>query len=282
MTITGIEGSRYFLFNPIWVDITDAPTKVMFDVIINGESNFFTLQSFNGKIRFDIGKLVLGLIKNTTNKTHTLLGAVDGAYSVKLKVRTLTAGTPPIFEQIKYFVLGGKKSYSNNVTAPVDLSLTNFAWQGYPRWKSILSNGIVNLEANDFDVITPRVNCNNLFVAFRNNLGGFSFYLFEDYNIIDENSNKGYYLTQNDIKIPGVDAGLSVTVRSKVHRNFYETISHLSDSFEIYIYNENVFDSDDNWIRVNGRNNNFDFNPKNVATDVEMRFDVVTNFNKVW
>lgn len=282
MTITGIEGNRYFLFNPIWVDVTDAPTKVMFEVIINGESNFFTLQSFNGKIRFDIGKLVLGLIKNTTNKTQTLIGAVDGAYSVKLKVRTLTSGTPPIFEQIKYFVLGGKKSYSNNVTAPVNLSLNNFAWQGYPKWKSQLLNGIVNLETNDFDVLTPRVNCNNLFVAFRNNLGGFSFYLFEDHNIVNENSNKGYYLTQKDIKIPGVDAGLSVTVRSKVHRNFYETISHLSDSFEIYIYNENIFDSDDNWIRVNGGNNNFDFNPKNVATDVEMRFDVVTNFNKVW
>lgn len=282
MTITGIEGSRYFLFNPIWVDVDNAPAKVMFDVIINGENNFFTLQSFNGKIRFDIGKLVLGLIKNTTNKSNTLMGAVDGAYSVKLKVRTFTTEATEEIEEVKYFILGGKKSYSNNVIAPVKLSLTNFAWEGYPKWKSRFYSGIVNSESNDFNILNPRVNCNNLFVAFRNNLGGFSFYLFEDYNITDKSSNKGYYLTQKDIKIPGVDSNLSVTVRSKVHRNFYETISHLSDSFEIYIYNENIFDSNDTWVRVNGANNDFDFNPKNVATDVEMKFDVVTNFNKVW
>lgn len=282
MTITGIEGSRYFLFNPIWVDVTDAPSRVVFEVSIDGEVNSFSLQAYNGRIRFDIGQLVLGLIKNINNKTNTLMGSVDGAYSVKLKARTVSASLPPVFDQIKYFVLGGRKSYESNVLAPVNLSLTNFAWSGFPRWTSRLSAGIVNTDTDNYVELLPRVNCNNIFIAFRNNLGGFSYYLFEDYSIKDDNRNKGYYLTQRDVKIPGVEARQSITVRSKVHRDLYETIRHLADSFEIYVWNQNILEGDANWVRVNGANNAVDFNPKKVATDVEMNFDVVTNFNKVW
>lgn len=282
MTITGIEGNRYFLFNPIWVEVTDAPSKINVNVNIDGIDNYFNFYSFGGKIKFDIGKLVLGLVKNIKNKEDSLLGSVDGAYKVSLTVRRLTQFNPPSFQQIKYFILGGKKSYDSNVIAPVNLSLTNFAWQGFPRWTSQLTSGIVNTDLENYNELQPRVNCNNIFIAFRNNLGGFSYYLFEDYSLKDKNQNKGYYLTQRDIKIPGVDARKSISVRSKVHRDFYETISHLSDSFEIYIWNQGILDSPKNWVRVNGSGNNTEFNPKLIATDVEFHFEVVTNFNKVW
>lgn len=280
MIISGIESNRYFLFNPIWVDVSDVYSRTEFTVAIDGEINKFNLFPYDGKIRFDLGKLVLGLIKNIKNK-DSMLGAMDGAYSINLSVREFS-GSGSSFQQIKYFILGGKKSYDFNVEAPNILSLTNFAWSGFPRWTSRMQNGIVNIDEDNYEILQPRVNCSNIFLAFRNNFGGFSYYLFEDYEIKDNNSNKGYYLTQRDVKVPGVDAKSSITVRSKVHRNFYETIRHLADSFEVYLWNQNIIDSKKDWIRINGSNNNVSFNPKNIATEVEMTFDLVTNFNKVW
>jgi len=284
MTVTGLEHTRYYLFNPVWVGIEDAPGRVRIDVKIDGESNFFNLYSYEGKIRFDIGKLILGLVKNVKNKKN-LIGNMDGAYRVSLKITQLAEISNPIsIDNVKYFLLGGKKGYASNVAAPVDLSLTNYAWAGFPRWKSIFASGIVNsLEPEgDFNVLQPKNNCDNIFLAFRNKLGGFSYYLFEDYHINDNNKNKGYYLTQRDVKIPGVEVESSVTVRGQIHRRFYDTIRSLADSFEIYLWNQNIMDVDDVWVRVNGSNNNVSLNNKNITTDVEMTFDLVSNLNKVW
>lgn len=280
MIVTGLEHSRYYLFNPVWVDIEDAPGRVRIDVKIDGESNFFNLYSNEGKIRFDIGKLILGLVKNVKNKEN-LIGNMDGAFRVSMKITELSMDLNTI-DQVKYFLLGGKKGYATNVAAPVNLYLTNYAWAGFPRWKSIFASGIVNSSEGDFNVLEPKNNCDNIFLAFRNKLGGFSYYLFEDYNINDNNKNKGYYLTQRDVKIPGVEVESSVTVRGQIHRRFYDTIRSLADSFEIYLWNQNIIDVDDIWVRVNGANNNVSFNNKNITTDVEMTFDLVSNLNKVW
>lgn len=280
MTVTGLEHLRYYLFNPVWVDIENAPARVRIYVKIAGESNSFSLYSHEGKIRFDIGKLILGLVKNVKNK-ESLIGNMDGAYLVSLKITGIGIISTTI-EYVKYFILGGKKGYATNVVAPVDLSLTNYAWAGFPRWKSIFGLGVVNSSEGDFNILQPKNNCDNIFLAFRNKLGGFSYYLFEDYNINDNNKNKGYYLTQRDVKIPGVEVESSVTVRGQIHRKFYDTIRSLADSFEIYLWNQNIIDVDDTWVRVNGANNNVSFNQKNITTDVEMTFDLVSNLNKVW
>lgn len=282
MIIKGLEDSRYYLFNPIWVDVTDAPSKIRFNVEIDGVSNHFDLFSFNGKLRFDIGKLVLGLIDNISNK-DSIIGLMDGWYRVNLKIVGFsTSGATIGQDSSKYFLLGGVKGYESNVTAPTNLSLTNKIWEGYPQWKSVFQGGILNQTDHDFDVLKPRLSCNNIFIIFRNNLGGFSAYLFEDFKINDTNKNKGYYLTQRSIKIPGVDASSGISVTSKVHRDFYETLRHLADSFEIYAYNDGIFDTSKTLIRLNGANNKVSFNEKDIATEVSMNFDLVTNFNKVW
>ena len=285
MIITGLESTRYYLFNPVWVDITEAPPMVRFNLNIDGRSTYFDLQSHNGIIRFDVGKLVLGLISNVKNK-ESLLGSVDGAYKVRIGVAEFQQQGQPIFQQEdKYFLLGGEKGYESNLVAPIDLSLTNYAWHGFPKWKSIFSQGIVNsgvAEDGAFRMLDPKVNCDNIFIAFRNNKAGFSYYLFEDFEIVDTNKNKGYYLTFRDVKIPGVDASTGLKVNGKIHRDFYETIRQLGESIEIYAYNNGIFDSEKTWIRLNGGNNSPSFNQKNIATDVSFSFDVITNFNKVY
>lgn len=290
MTITGLEGTSYYLFNPIWVDVVDAPNKVRFNVKINGESNFFDLYPFQGELRFDIGKLVLGLIPNVTNKT-TLIGQMDGAYEVELKIGMfiLDGGQSGSgITQKKYFILGGVKSYSSNVIAKTNLNLHKYYWAGFPTWNSILSSGkVMNLnmldpERYNFKQLIPRVNCTNAFFGFRNKLGGFSPYLFEDFNIIDDNKDKGYYLTPYEPKISGIESTLSISVRSKVKREFYETINSLADSYEIYLYNsDRLIDTDDDWVRLVG-SNSISINDKNISTDIELKFDVVTNLLKVW
>lgn len=279
MIVKGLELNAYYLFNPVWVDLSDAPSNVTMVTTIDGVSNSFELYTFDAKARFDISKLVLGLIDNVKNKNQ-LIGNVDGAY--KVDVRILQNVNLLYFKTI-YFLLGGKKGYETNIGVSSDLSLNNKVWDGFPQFKSIFSGGqIGNVLKPNLQNLRPRVDCDNVFFSFRNNKAGFSCYLFEDYSINDDNKNKGYYLTQNNVKVSGLDASSGITVSSKVHRDFYEAIRSLADSFEIYVYNTGIFETTKTWVRVNGSNNKVSFNSKNIATDITFNFDLITNFNKVW
>lgn len=284
MIIAGLEHTAYYLLNPIWVDVSDVGTKINFSIKINGDTTSFNLYPFNGKLRFDLSELILGVVPNVRNKDD-LIAQMDGAFEIDI---TITDG---IQSQnfTKYFLLGGVKSLSSNVVVDTNLSLHSSAWDGYPAWISRFIGGqIINIYQEnsptypDLTWLRPRVDCNNVFFAFRNKKAGFSFYLFEDFNIIDENKDKGYYLTPYDPKTMGIETKLSIAVRSKVKSEFYETINSLADSFEIYLYNsDRIIDTDDNWVRLVG-SNNVNFNPKNTSTDISLNFDVVTNLLKVW
>lgn len=281
MEIKGLEHTGYYLFNPIWVEVSQLSQKLTVRIEVNGILNFFDLYPYNGKLTFDIAELIKGVIPDVKNKT-SLTGQVDGGYYATINF----AEGLGYLTLKKMFILGGKNSYSSNVPIKSNLNLTPFFWQGFPFWSST-ANGITISNQNYIPIsnkyrLTPRVNCDNIFIAFRNDLGGFSFYLFEDFNIQNSNKDKGYYITPIEPKTMGIENTLQVSVRSKIKREFYETIEHLSRSIEIYIYNKDkIIDSDLDWIRVVGSNET-NFNPKLISSDVEFTFDVVKNFNKLW
>lgn len=283
MTIQGFEHSRYYLFNPIKVELFDTPNRIDLEIELSGTTYNFEFYAYNGYITFDLAPIILGLIPMTTNKTD-LLGVMDGVYIAKVTIRTGQPFSTIFGKYTKYFFLGGKMSLDTNILANTNLNLNFVKWQGYPYWISAFQyNQVVNLEDDsNMKTLMPRVECDNIFIAYRNNRSGFSYYLFEDFNVINDSKSQGYYLTNNLPKVMGTETKLSINVRSKVLRDFYSSIKDLANSFEIYIYNlPKIIDSQKDWVRVEG-SNAVDFNNKKRSTDIEMKFNVITNFNKVW
>lgn len=277
MTIEGLENSTYYVYNPIWVKVSDLTQVLIINIVYNGESFIFKLEPIGGEVTFDIAKSIRGILPSLTNKTSIPTeGSVDGVY--KVGVQFILVGVD-IVTLNKYFMIGGKDSFESNLSPGANLSLSNYYWQGWPAWTSVYANNkVTNVALGEFitpkstEILYPRHDCESIFLAFRNLKGGFSFYLFEDFQFDKANKDMGFYLIKQTIKDSGSETKVILNVRTKAIRELYETLEHLAQSEEIYYRTKDV----DEYVRISGTND-IKFNYKNKTTDVQFSFEVVTN-----
>lgn len=278
MTIEGLENSTYYIYNPIWVKVSDLSHTLKVDVTFNSETYTFRLEPIEGVVEFDAAKSIRGILPTLNNKTaFPLNGEFDGVYSVRLFFHN----GPDDEEKItRHYMIGGKDEFKSNIS-PGPLSLSFYYWEGWPAWISAYaSNKIKNFDT-DFvpsyllKKLYPRHDCDHIFIVFRNLLGGFSFYLFEDFTFEKENKAMGYYLIQKTIKDNGTETTVKLVVRTKAIRGLYETLEHLAQSEEIYYRDFNT----DVYHRISGTTP-VKFNYKKNTTDVQFDFEVVINSTK--
>lgn len=273
--IQGIERDAYYLYNPIIVKIKKADGDVTLKVTSQGKEYLFKLYPLYGsEIVFDLSKIVKDIIPEVKNNPLYAFPfgqsiVFDGAYKLNLTF----AGH---FEQeifTKTFVLGGKKDYSKNL--PVVKNNLNL---NYDKWENkyafdfkLIDDEIVGepiMEANQ----RKRVNCDDAYLFFRNHKGGFSGYLFEDFDIKESGRDLGYYITMDNIIDSGIELMKELTVRTKAKREHYEVMNDLSVSKEIYLVRSSSL------TRIIG-GNNFVINDKLPVTDVEMTFEIAHNYH---
>lgn len=276
MVIEGLENSTYYIYNPIWVKVSELAYTLKVDVTFNSQTFTFRLDPIGGVVVFDAAKTIRGILPSIINKTIIPTGGdeVDGVYSVRFFFHN---GPDDEVKVTRYYMIGGKDEFKSNISPGENLSLSQYHWLGWPKWRSAyVFNTIRNADATDYFHVTkqliPRHDCDHIFIAFRNLLGGFSFYLFEDFTFENQNKSMGYYLIQKTIKDNGTETTVKLTVRTKAIRGLYETLEHLGQSEEIYYRAADV----DEYVRISGVNN-VKFNRKNNTTDVQFDFDVVTN-----
>jgi len=282
MTIEGLENSTYYIYNPIWVKVSELAYTLKVDVTFNNQTFTFRLDPIDGVVEFDAAKTIRGILPSIVNKTTIPtagVGIVDGVYSVRFSFHN---GPNDEEKVTRYYMIGGKDEFQSNISPGVNLSLSQYHWLGWPKWISVyLNNKILNADDSvgfEWPVtkqLIPRHDCEHIFIAFRNLLGGFSFYLFEDFTFEKKNKAMGYYLIRKTIKDNGTETKVRLSVRTKAIRGLYETLEHLGQSEEIYYRLPDV----NEYARLSGANP-VKFNHKNNTTDVQFDFDVVTNATK--
>lgn len=273
MNIQGFENSSYYLINPIWLEITGVEGSLDLIVTISGAMFEFRYYPRNNDLLIDVANIIRNAIPNIQNKQN-IIGQMDGSWNVNLRFED----DQDVKELNKLFVLGGKDRFENNLPANTNLNITNYFWAGYPHWNSrINSQGIIEnteIQGDPKYRIYPRHDCDHAMIIFRNLKGGFSKYLFESFTVPESNKSLGYYFSEHRIKTSGVETKVNLSVSSKIKREFYETITQLGKSIEIYWY-------DDGKLRRLSGNNNIEFDYKKPVTEVNMEFELVTNANKI-
>lgn len=283
MTIKGLEHSAYYLYNPIWIDVSDINNYLHLSVNIQGVDYPFSMTPRLGSVRFDIAKIVLGLVSEIRNKESIeVIGGswiVDGSYTVKLSFTDILRFSIQERTQAtiiyKTFILGGIDKYASNVPVGNTLSLGVNKWADYPSFHFKLTTGlIVGSQVNDINR-RKRLDCTNAYIIFRNGLGGFSSYLFEDYNVEDKGKDLGYYVTDRNIIDSGTELTKSITLRTKLKREDYITAKHLIRSQEVYLYEDNKL------TRLVGASS-ISINDKLSVQDFEINFNIPINYSAQW
>lgn len=285
MDIVGIrDGRAYYLYNPILVEIEDIDGNLILWVNVNdparvaGVYRFDLYPDSNGKVRIDLAKIILGVIGEVESmKELPQNNEYEGVYAISLD------GTDGNHSQqfgSYYFVLGGEKDYVKNVEVLTDLYDVLAIWGNYPYGKFEFSNGVISAvpyQPAPGEVERVRAECDNIYIFFRNHLGGFSGYLFEDHTIAESGNHAGYYLTYNNIVDAGSDVKLTIKARSKVKRKHYPLIQDLATSKEIYRYLEDS----QTYQRIYGANF-VELNNKAGVTEVEMDWGIIHTYDAQW
>lgn len=271
MTISGLEYSAYYLYNPIWVDINEITETLNFSVTVQGRTFPFKMTAHNGNVNFDLAKVINGVIREIENKKSIVYTGtswvVDGAY-----VAVLNFGEQTLQ---KTFVLGGVKENASNVYVSGSLYLSNNKWENIPSFTfSLVDNvitGIPVVEANR----RLRVNCDYAALIFRNIKGGFETFVFEDFDVNSKAKDLGYYFNGKEVVDSGTETAKKITLRTKLKREDYPIIESLIDSKEVYRFLDNKL------IRLVG-GNEVSINNKLKTQDFEIEFDIPITYSQQW
>jgi hypothetical protein len=297
-TVTGLNGNRYYVNNPIWVKVDttgDSNNQVTLNISKDSDilysAKYYTL---NNIVHFDLSEIMKGLLPEPNHPKTIVSGQsiklAEGNFSIDL----------PNFNVSRSFLRGGEYSDRENIEVPNNAILSESekipVWTGYPSAKYYFDiNGISRYT----EILTTSesekrrvISCNPVFLRFLNTKGGYSFWLFDEWEI-NKSSKQGTIVER---RVQNLDLGLttegSINLSTKADTRYINTLNALLSSSEIYIYNiKNVLVEDNPqfiqsnlWTRVYNSGgkmkwNNFD---SVHEFDFKLDFNFKNNSTLIW
>ena len=310
MVISGLSSNFYLSDNPIFINVSNIAAGVSYIEIVitryntDGSVDVVStpqkLYNLNNDISLDIAPLVKSFMpeplhdKNYYNLTQYAFN--NNFIKAKVTVNEIKfisqRGRDNIREYYdllstqsftNHFIRGGKRVYDSNqnLVAGQNLLVTDTIpiWVGYPvdYYTTNASSGIVKNNTIPTNLREERSvkGCNALYVKFMNSLGGYSYWLFENYENDESNDNLGSVSRQASILDLGNDFDSEIELISKIPARYIALMKDLIISKEIYLYNSDA----QIWMRILSNNNKIKTNPFDVNTKVKLKFAVPTRYN---
>lgn len=297
MVVSGLNQNRYLVNNPIWVDITNAGAKVQMQLsglaIPNDPYPTFTFYTHNGSVSIDIAEIIKSLFAVPTHPAGLVNGQVVPGLTFSQTITFSSGGDSVSFS--KTFLRGGKLTMGTNQTVPANSLLSESpkipVWDGYNSAKYTLNqfnqvvfnNILTNNEIDRRKVVT----CNPVFTRFLNTKGGYSFWLFEEWEITETTKDQ----ERIDRRGTPIDMGQSATwklnVRSRVPQEYTATMSALLKSLDIYVWGmEGLINSAGagfalpsyTWMKVYNAGGSMKWNSFEQVNEVSMDFDILFKY----
>lgn len=288
--ISGLELDLYYSDNPIIVDFNNLSSDIKYiEISVNNPIIAFTepirLYTDNlPRIRYNISTLIKSQFQdypiNTDYETLTPFEIPNNYRNINLTF-TFFGNTTSTQIINKTFVRGGvreqgtnKHTQNNFILSPTD-RLPQFgtypvAYYFFnPSKKLIKHNVLPDFKREELKV----KGCDPIYFKFKNSLGGYSYWLFEDFIESRSNTNLPYIQTNEGFDDLGNYEDISLEVISKVPKRYFPLIQDLVISNEVYIY------KDLEWEQVKNSKNNIKQNLSNQTEKVKLKFDRILNYN---
>jgi hypothetical protein len=274
ITSTSKPQRSYNLNNTLSVDI--APLIKSFMSEPNHNTNYTELNPFP----FYFNHIKINITVREYEYKNTVVSDPEGGLD-RLVFSTEIVNTDTISN--KTFIRGGKRTYDNNINLgnATNLIVTDKipVWSGLPvdYYYTNLQDGILKTNIIPGELKDERTvkGCESIYVKFLNSLGGYSYWLFENSEVQERNSNLGSIRRQLDVLDLGNESEETITLISKVPQRFMPLMKDLIVSPEIYRYEK----ENQEWHRLSSDNNRITTNPFEVNTKVKLKFNPYSNYN---
>lgn len=274
-----LNNNGYFINNEIWFDITADLPVTYFRLVLMNLSNskistqFISYTDTDNKVFVNIQSIVKSLF-NVPN------GGTNNATKIQISITT-NEGTNLTF--IKDFVRGGKRVNDTNQTISPNQTLRlayNLpVWSGFPISDYFLSPSYLIEEKTLADVTNidyRRIKgCNNIYLKFLNQKGGYSYWLFESYSEKEQNTNLGYLVNSktNNLLDLGNESKSDLQIYSKIPKEYRDYAKDIIVSPDIYAYQNG------SWKKIFMKANSVEFDNIKKVYVTNLNIDLNYRFN---
>lgn len=295
LTVSGLSGNNYLINNDIILTLTSQNDTTYFNISFEnltnqkntGEIKVYTPIASNTK-KVYISSIIKSIFDypqavQTYGGVTTTLNTLN-----RIKITVTTEDGITYYETTKNFIRGGYRTQETNQVLPI----TNAAvfdtwlqpadkipaWTGYPIAGYRLNNTTITkvatgaLPTGMLDYQRTK-GCNNIYLKFLNQKGGYSYWLFETNKETEANENLGGFI-RNDVNDDlGNEANSSLSVWGKIPKQYIGLIKDLIISPEIYTYRDGEFE------RLRSNRNSITIDDNKRAYQVTIKFDLDYRFN---
>lgn len=242
MTIShDLNNNGYLINNEIWFNVTADEDVLYFKFIFTNLSNakitsaFVSYADQNDNVFVNIQSVVKALFDTPNGSTNN---------STKIQI-SIAANTGYSISFIKDFVRGGNRTNDTNQTISPNQSLRLYqtlpVWSGFPVYDYFLSSLYVIeqqtlAEVSDIDYRRMK-GCNNIYLKFLNQKGGYSYWLFESFTEKEAGNPLGATVgANNNLLDLGTISSSDLKVYSKIPKQYKQYAFDLVVSPDIYAY----------------------------------------------
>lgn len=261
--------------NEIWFKATADLQVSYFTFIFRNLNNnkistpFYSYTNSNNEVSINIQSIVKSLMDAPNNTTNN-------SSKIEITIKT-PEGTTLVFN--KDFVRGGRRTNDTNQTTPPNQSLRLSqklpVWAGFPISDYFLNSSYQIIEQNLSQVTNidyRRIKgCNNIYLKFLNQKGGYSFWVFESYEEKETASNVGYLVDKNNNLLDlGNESKSDLKVFSKIPREYKDYAKDLIVSPDVYAYQNG------GWKKIFLKGNNIEVD--NIKKVYSMNINIDLNY----
>jgi hypothetical protein len=297
--VVGFNDDRYLINNPILLTITSSDNVTFYKIVINNLTNqktstdFISYPDFNGFSNVRLEAIIKSLFDYPSDANGYIINDQLVPNANKCRVRIFYKTLDPETEiesdfilgldTIKTFIRGGKRTSESNQSLLGNQILTPCAklplWEGYETAEYYLDNNnlirkrlLIYVPSSRYQFLRSK-GCNEVYVKFLNQNGGYSNWLFESH--LDKESNKslGGFVRNNKADDLGNEVDNKLDVNSKVPKDYRPIINDLIVSPEIYVMIDGVYK------RVRSIGNSISYDSIKRSYNVNINFDFDYRFN---
>lgn len=272
-----LNNNGYLINNEIWFNINSDSTVVYFKLVLTNLGNSKITTQF---ISYAINNNVF---VNIQSSVKSLFDVPNGGTNNSTKIQiSITANDGTNITFVKDFIRGGNRVIATNQTfspnQTLRLSEKLPVWSGFPVYDYFLSSIYVIQQQNLADVTDidyKRIKgCNNVYIKFLNQKGGYSYWLFESYTKKEGNTPLGYIINGSNNMIDlGSESNNDLQIYSKISKEYKQYALDIIVSPDIYAYRNG------SWEKIFMRSNSNEYdNIKKVYT-VNINIDLNYRFN---
>lgn len=274
-----LNNNGYFINNEIWFEITADLPVTYFRLVFMNLSNakistqFISYTDPDNKVFVNIQSIAKSLF-DVPN------GITNNATKIQISITT-NEGTNLTFT--KDFVRGGKRVNDTNQTISPNQTLRLAAnlpvWSGFPISDYFLSSSYLiqeQLLADVTGIDYRRIKgCNNIYLKFLNQKGGYSFWLFESYSEKEQNTNLGYLVNSktNNLLDLGNESKSDLQIYSKIPKEYRDYAKDIIVSSDVYAYQNGA------WKKIFMKSNSVEFDNIKKVYVTNLNIDLNYRFN---